>query len=62
MTAEDLNNGFYLKELKENGGKGMEITECNKNGCNWTPLSSDKNLKYEEILVSFNLLSGIYEV
>jgi hypothetical protein len=62
MTAEDLNNGFYLKELKENGGKGMEITECNENGCNWTPLSSNKNLKYEEILVSFNLLSGIYEV
>ena len=56
MTAEDLNNGFYMKELKENGGKGMEITECNENGCNWTPLSSNENLKYEEILVSFNLL------
>ena len=55
MTAEDLNNGFYLKELKENGGKGMEITECTENGCNWTPLSSNENLKYEEILVSFNL-------
>ena len=55
MTEEDLNNGSYLKELKENGGKGMEITECNQNGCNWTPLSSNENLKYEEILVSFNL-------
>ena len=56
MTEEDLNNGFYLKELKENGGKGMNITECNQNGCNWTPLSSNENLKYEDILVSFTAM------
>ena len=51
MESEDLNNGSYMESLTENSG--MEVTECDKNGCNWTPLSSSQKLAYEQILASF---------